>query len=162
MNWTAQVAILMGSDSDLPKMESARVVLDELGISHVTQILSAHRTPDELKDFIQTAESKGVQVFIAGAGGAAHLAGVVASQTAFPVIGVPISYGALKGQDALLSTAQMPPGIPVAAMAIDGSRNAGIFAAQILSVGDIQIVKKLVQFRKKMREKVLAKNENLL
>src|SRR5437867_551654 len=130
------VLILMGSDSDLPVMREAKVVLDELGVGSELRVLSAHRTPERTREVIRGAEAAGVKVIIAGAGGAAHLAGAAAAQTTLPVIGVPLASGALNGLDALYSTVQMPPGVPVATVAIGGARNAGILAAQILALSD--------------------------
>ena len=133
---TKPVAIVMGSDSDLPVMRGAKEVLDEFAIGCTLAIVSAHRTPQRLHDFGLNAASDGYRVIIAGAGGAAHLPGMVASLTALPVIGVPISATKLNGLDALLSIVQMPAGVPVATMAVDNARNAGVMAAQILGVAD--------------------------
>src|SRR3989344_1768710 len=134
-----QVGILMGSDSDLSVMKDAAVILEELGIGSEVHTLSAHRTPEAVVEYVQKSEADGCKVFICGAGGAAHLAGVVAAHTALPVIGVPMMNKGAGGIDALFSTAQMPPGIPVATVAIGGAKNAGILAAQIIGVGDMEI-----------------------
>src|SRR5438132_10911005 len=132
------VALIMGRDSDLPTVKEACGVLSNFGVPFVVRVLSAHRTPEDLVAFVKQAEQEGVQVFIAAAGGAAHLAGVVAAHTTRPVVGIPIQTGSLNGLDSLLSTAQMPGGVPVATMAIGagGATNAGLFAAQILALGD--------------------------
>ena len=143
------VAILMGSDSDFPVMKSTVEVLKKLGISCEVRVLSAHRTPEQTKDYIYDAEARGCQVFIAAAGLAAHLAGNVAAHTLKPVIGVPMDGGPLKGLDALLSTVQMPGGVPVATVAIGsaGAKNAGYLATQILSVADAAVSRRLIQER---------------
>lgn len=157
------VAILMGSDSDLPVMQSTLDVLKALGVSYEVNILSAHRTPEDTKAYIVDAESRGCQVFIAAAGLAAHLAGAVAAHTLKPVIGVPMDGGPLKGMDALLSTVQMPGGVPVATVAIGkaGAKNAGYLAAQILSVADAALAKTLIDERAKNAQAILAKNAEL-
>jgi 5-(carboxyamino)imidazole ribonucleotide mutase len=159
----AKVGILMGSDSDLPIMKDAGGVLDELGISYEMHIMSAHRTPDEAAEFSRTAAEQGMRVIIAGAGGAAHLPGVLAAYTVLPVIGVPISSSSasLGGLDALLAIVQMPSGIPVATVAINGARNAGLLAAEILATSDEALTAKLVDARLKMAEKVRAKDKEL-
>jgi phosphoribosylamine--glycine ligase len=150
------VLILMGSDSDAPIMQAAVDVLRELGISSEMTVASAHRSPERVMRLVSEAPARGVKVFIVGAGAAAHLAGVVAAHTTRPVIGVPIDSSALKGLDALLSTVQMPPGVPVATVSIGkpGATNAGILAAQILAVGDSTIAAKLVEYKKSLAEKV--------
>jgi len=150
------VLILMGSDSDAPIMQAAVDVLRELGISSEMTVASAHRSPERVMRLVREAPERGVKVFIVGAGAAAHLGGVVAAHTTSPVIGVPIDSSALKGLDALLSTVQMPPGVPVATVSIGkpGATNAGILAAQILGVGDSQIAARLVEYKKKMAQKV--------
>jgi len=155
----AKVLILMGSDSDLPVMEGTAKVLKEFNISYKMTVSSAHRTPDRTLKLIKNSEKEGVQVFIAGAGAAAHLAGVVASHTTLPVIGVPIDSSPLNGIDALYSTVQMPPGIPVATMAVGkgGAKNAGIYAAQILGLQDSRIAKALKDYKKKMAAEVVKK-----
>src|SRR6478609_12110381 len=152
------VLILMGSDSDAPIMQSAVDVLRELGISSDMTVASAHRSPERVMRLVREAPARGVKVFIVGAGAAAHLAGVVAAHTIMPVIGVPIDSSALKGLDALLSTVQMPPGVPVATVSIGkpGATNAGVLAAQIIGVGDQGIAKKLVDYKKKLADKVEA------
>jgi phosphoribosylamine---glycine ligase len=157
------VLILMGSDSDAPIMQAAVDVLRELGISSEMTVASAHRSPERVMRLVREAPERGVKVFIVGAGAAAHLGGVVAAHTTSPVIGVPIDSSALKGLDALLSTVQMPPGVPVATVSIGkpGATNAGILAAQILGVGDSQIAARLVEYRKKMAQKVEQAAERL-
>ncbi len=157
------VGILMGSDSDLPVMRECAAVLEEFGIPYEMTISSAHRTPDRTKEFIHEAEKKGIKVFIAGAGLAAHLAGFVAAHTTLPVIGIPLEAGPLKGMDSLLSTVQMPPGVPVATVAIGkaGARNAGILAAQILATSDEAIRGKLAEYRRRQAQKVVEKAEAL-
>ncbi len=148
----AKVAILMGSDSDLEVMREAEKRLDYFGIAYETRIMSAHRTPEIAGKYAASAEQRGLEVIIAGAGAAAHLAGAIAANTTLPVIGVPIDSSSLKGLDALLATVQMPAGIPVATMAIGkaGASNAGIIAAQILARKDPKISAKLAQFKKEM------------
>jgi len=152
------VLILMGSDSDAPVMQGAVDVLKEFGISHEMTVASAHRSPERVMRLVSEAPDRGVRVFIIGAGAAAHLAGVVAAHSSLPVIGVPIDSSALKGWDALLSTVQMPPGVPVATVSIGkpGATNAGVLAAQILGVADADVAKKLVAYKKKLAEKVEA------
>ena len=147
---TVPIAIIMGSNSDWPTMKHSADVLDELGIKYTTKIISAHRTPDRLVNFAKNAKSDGYKVIIAGAGGAAHLPGMVASMTHLPVLGVPIESKALSGMDSLLSIAQMPGGIPVGTLAIGkaGAKNAGILSASILSVSDKEIEQSLVSWRK--------------
>ena len=159
----AKVLILMGSDSDLPVMESTAKILKEFNIPYKITVASAHRTPDRTLKLIKSSEKEGVQIMIAGAGAAAHLAGVVASHTTLPVIGVPIDSSPLKGIDSLYSTVQMPPGIPVATMAVGkgGAKNAGIFAAQILALKDARIAKVLLDYRKKMADEVVKKAKNV-
>ena len=152
------VLILMGSDSDAPVMQGAVDVLKEFGISHEMTVASAHRSPERVMRLVADAPGRGVKVFIIGAGAAAHLAGVVAAHTSLPVIGVPIDSSALKGWDALLSTVQMPPGVPVATVSIGkpGATNAGVLAAQILGVADADVAKKLGAYKRKLAEKVEA------
>jgi len=152
-----QVAILMGSDSDLPVMKAAAEALDHFGIASTLQVLSAHRAPKEVAEFAETARSKGYKVMICGAGLAAHLAGVVAALTPLPVIGVPLSSEPLKGQDSLLAMVQMPKGIPVAVVAIGGAFNAGLLAAQILGTGDPKLQEKMLEYKEGLRKAVLAK-----
>ena len=155
-----QVAVLMGSDSDLPVMEKAIETLKELGITPHVKIISAHRLPDKVAEFTKNARSSGFECIIAGAGLAAHLAGAVAANTTLPVIGVPLKSGALAGVDALYATVQMPSGIPVATVAIDGAKNAAILAGQILSIKYPEIAKKLEEMREKMRKEVEKKSED--
>ncbi len=151
-----KVAIIMGSESDAEEMKPASEVLNELGIKNESRVISAHRTPDRLREYILDAEKNGVKVFIGGAGMAAALPGVIAAHTHLPVLGVPIESKSLKGMDSLLSIVQMPPGIPVGALAIGsaGSKNAGLLAAAILSVSDQEIENKLKDYRKKQSDKV--------
>ena len=151
------VAIIMGSDSDWPIMKHAAEVLDDFNISYEAQVISAHRTPDLMFKFSEEAEKKGFQVIIAGAGGAAHLPGMVASKTTLPVLGVPVPSKHLEGHDSLLSIVQMPKGIPVATFAIGepGSYNAGLFAISLIAVNDKEVNQKLKDFRKKQITKVL-------
>ena len=153
-----QVLILMGSDSDAPVMQSAVDVLRELEIACEMTVASAHRSPDRVMRLVRDAPARGVKIFIVGAGAAAHLGGVVAAHTILPVIGVPIDSSALKGMDALLSTVQMPPGVPVATVSIGkpGATNAGVLAAQILGVADKGMAKKLEDYKKKLADKVEA------
>jgi len=153
-----QVLILMGSDSDAPVMSAAGEVLTELGLTWEMTVASAHRSPERVLRLVREAPARGVRVFVVGAGAAAHLAGVVAAHTTLPVIGVPIDSSALKGLDALLSTVQMPPGVPVATVSIGkpGAQNAGVLAAQILGVADEAMAKKLVEYKKKLADKVEA------
>lgn len=157
------VAILMGSDSDFPVMKSTVEVLKKLGVTCEVRVLSAHRTPEQTKAYIHDAEARGCQVFIAAAGLAAHLAGNVAAHTLKPVIGVPMDGGPLKGMDALLSTVQMPGGVPVATVAIGsaGAKNAGYLAAQILSVADAALAKRLIDERAANAKSILEKDQQL-
>ena len=151
-----KVAIIMGSESDAEEMKPASEVLNELGIKNESRVISAHRSPNRLREYILNAEKNGVKVFIGGAGMAAALPGVIAAHTHLPVLGVPIESKSLKGIDSLLSIVQMPPGIPVGSLAIGsaGSKNAGLLAAAILSVSDQEIEKKLKDYRKKQSDKV--------
>lgn len=158
---TAPIGIIMGSDSDLPVMQEAARILDELGIAYELTVVSAHRTPERLVEYATTAEKRGLKVIIAGAGGAAHLPGMTASMTPLPVIGVPVTTKAMKGVDSLLSIAQMPPGIPVATVAVNGAKNAGILAASILGAGDLEIRDLVRAYKEKIKEEVLAKAEKL-
>lgn len=155
------VAIIMGSDSDYSVMKDAENILIEFKIPYDIKIVSAHRTPEEMYDFAKAAVKNGLRVVIAGAGGAAHLPGMVASLTELPVIGVPVANSALDGEDSLLSIVQMPKGVPVATVAINNSYNAGLLAVQILAAGgkskDETILKKITQYKAKLREKVLSK-----
>ena len=150
------VGIIMGSWSDLPIMQEAIDILNQLGIANEVKIVSAHRTPDHMFEYAKTAEERGIHVIIAGAGGAAHLPGMTASLTPLPVIGVPIkSRNSIDGWDSVLSILQMPGGVPVATVALDGAKNAGILAAQILGVGDLNIRKRIVAYKEGLKEKVL-------
>jgi 5-(carboxyamino)imidazole ribonucleotide mutase len=155
------VAIIMGSDSDLPVMKEAGGALDELGIAYSFEVMSAHRSPELAREFAQSAAGKGVKVIIAGAGGAAHLAGVVAAYTSLPVIGVPITTADLNGLDSLLSIVQMPAGVPVATVAINGARNAGILAAEILAVHDGGLRQRLAEQKRRLAEAVVEKAKAL-
>jgi 5-(carboxyamino)imidazole ribonucleotide mutase len=157
----ADVAIVMGSDSDWPTMESAATALRELGISYEVELLSAHRMPDEMMDFGKSAVDKGFKVIIAGAGGAAHLPGMLASITPLPVIGVPIPLKALEGMDSLLSIVQMPAGIPVATVGIGNGKNAGLLAARILGASDANALASIRAQMAKMHTDVLGRAENL-
>jgi 5-(carboxyamino)imidazole ribonucleotide mutase len=158
---TAQVAIIMGSDSDLPTMRAAADILDTLGVAYDIDIVSAHRTPGKLYEYVGTAEERGIKLIVAGAGGAAHLPGMAAALTVLPVIGVPISATKLEGMDALLSIAQMPAGVPVATVAIDNACNAGILAAQMLAIADLELRDRLRDYKRGLRDKVEAKSEAL-
>lgn len=157
----AKVAVLMGSDSDWPIVQAACQQLDKLGISSEAHILSAHRTPAEAAQFAQTARENGVQVVICAAGMAAHLAGAIAANTTLPVIGIPLKGGALDGMDALLATVQMPSGIPVATVALNGAKNAAILAAEILALSDPALTQRLEQERKDMASQTAAKEQKL-
>jgi phosphoribosylaminoimidazole carboxylase PurE protein len=158
----ARVAILMGSDSDLPVMAEAARVLRKLEIPYDLEVTSAHRTPDRTVEYVRTAPERGVRVFVAGAGMAAHLAGVVAAHTTLPVLGVPLSASDLQGLDSLLSTVQMPPGIPVGTLAVGkaGAMNAAWFAAAILALGDDALAQRLSEERRAMAEKVARRSES--
>lgn len=156
-----KVAIIMGSDSDLPVVEKAMTTLEEYGVPFEVHIYSAHRTPVEARAFVENAAANGFGVIIAAAGKAAHLAGAMAAGTVLPVIGIPIKSSTLDGLDALLSTVQMPAGIPVATVAIDGAANAALLAVQILAVSDAELGQKLVAARKEAAEKVLKKNAEI-
>ncbi len=155
------VGILMGSDSDEAVMRQAAEALDGLGIAWEMRVLSAHRTPDDTLEYARRAHTRGLKVLIAGAGGAAHLPGVVAAVTHLPVIGVPIALAQLGGLDSLLSIVQMPRGIPVATVSVDGARNAGLLAARILAVGDPALAERLVAARAEMGEAVRARDAAL-
>jgi 5-(carboxyamino)imidazole ribonucleotide mutase len=158
----ALVSIIMGSTSDLKVMEEAAKFLDEMEIPFELNALSAHRTPDLVADFAKGAHSRGIKVIIAGAGGAAHLPGVIAALTPLPVIGVPIkSSNSIDGWDSVLSILQMPAGIPVATVALDGARNAGILAAQILATSDIDLFAKIQQFKHNLAQKITTANHEL-
>ena len=153
------VGILMGSDSDLPVMEKAAEVLREMGVPFEMDISSAHRLPEKTAHYAKTAKKRGIEVLIAGAGMAAHLAGVLAAHTTLPVVGIPLKSGALNGADALYSTVQMPPGIPVATVGIDGAKNAAYLACEILSIKYPEIAKKLEDFRTKMKKSLEEKSK---
>jgi phosphoribosylaminoimidazole carboxylase PurE protein len=157
------VSVVMGSDSDLPVMEEAVKILTEFAVPHELYLTSAHRTPERTTAFARSAAKRGVRIVIVGAGAAAHLAGVIASQTLLPVIGVPIDATSLKGMDALLATVQMPGGIPVATMAIGkaGAKNAALFAVRILALEDAGLQKKLQVYIRRMASDVERKHENL-
>ena len=151
----------MGSDSDLPVMKEAAVILDQLDVPYEISIVSAHRTPQRLAEYATEAADRGIEVIIAGAGGAAHLPGMVAAFTYLPVIGVPVQSKSMSGVDSLYSIVQMPPGVPVATVAINGARNAGILAAQILGVADASIKHRVNEFKVSMREEVETKAAKL-
>ena len=158
-----KVGIIMGSDSDLKIMEQAEAVLKELGVETEMDVMSAHRTPEKVLDYSRQAYKRGVGVIIAGAGGAAHLAGVVAAVSPLPVIGVPIkSSNSIDGWDSVLSMLQMPSGVPVATVALDGAKNAGILAAQILATGDKVLLERIIQYKEQMKEKVYKASEKVL
>ena len=157
----AQVGIIMGSDSDLPVMQNAADLLTQMDIPFEMTIVSAHRTPERLFDYAKQALGRGIKVIIAGAGGAAHLPGMVAAVSPLPVVGVPVRSSSLSGQDSLLSIVQMPGGVPVATVAINGAKNAGILAAQILGTSDADIMQKVSDFKQQMRAEVEAKAEKM-
>lgn len=158
-----QVGIVMGSDSDWPKINAVAKALDEFGIGYEVRVMSAHRTPDVVLDYATSAIDRGLKVIIAAAGGAAHLAGVVAAHTTLPVIGLPVPTAELGGLDSLLSTVQMPGDVPVATMAVGmgGPRNAGLFAVQIMATADADLRAKLVQFKEDLKGKIAAKDAKL-
>jgi len=156
------ISIVMGSDSDLPVMKQAAEMLDFFGIAYEIDIVSAHRTPEKLFDFSSNAHKRGVAVIIAGAGGAAHLPGMVAAISPLPVIGVPIkSSNSIDGWDSVLSILQMPGGVPVATVALNGAKNAGILAAQILAANDDAILQKIIEYKQDLKEQVIARSEKL-
>ncbi|MDP2077892.1 MAG: 5-(carboxyamino)imidazole ribonucleotide mutase [Sulfuricurvum sp.] len=155
------VGIIMGSDSDLPIMRAAVEMCEEFGIDYEVDIVSAHRTPQKLVIYSQSAEERGLKVIIAGAGGAAHLPGMVAALTVLPVIGVPVRSSSLDGMDSLLSIVQMPGGVPVATVAINGAKNAGILAAQIIGSSDASLRKKIAAYKNKLQSEVEQKSEKL-
>jgi 5-(carboxyamino)imidazole ribonucleotide mutase len=157
----ADVGVIMGSDSDLPVMAEASAILESLGVSVETTIVSAHRTPDRLTEYATTARQRGLKVIVAGAGGAAHLPGMVASHTVLPVVGVPIQTKAFQGLDSLLSIVQMPAGIPVATVAVNGGKNAGLLAARILAAFDPVLSEKLAAYARQLTAEVLAKAAKL-
>ncbi len=157
-----RVGIIMGSSSDLPVMQEAATILDELGVKYEITIVSAHRTPERMFDYAQKAEGRGLEVIIAGAGGAAHLPGMVASITPMPVIGVPIkSSNSIDGWDSVLSILQMPAGVPVATVALGNARNAGILAAQIIATHDAVVMQRVREFKERLRDKVLDDAQDL-
>jgi 5-(carboxyamino)imidazole ribonucleotide mutase len=155
------VGIIMGSDSDWPTMEAAHEICREFGIPCEVRVVSAHRTPDDMARYAKAAHQRGLRVIIAGAGGAAHLPGMVASHTPLPVIGVPVESKSLKGLDSLLSIVQMPAGIPVATVAIGGARNAGLLAASILGAGDKQIRDRVLRYKRKLAAESRKRGRNL-
>lgn len=156
-----KVGIIMGSDSDLPVMNEAAKALEEFGIPYEIKIVSAHRTPDFMFEYAKNAYKRGLKAIIAGAGGSAHLPGMTAANTIVPVIGVPIKSKSLEGLDSLLSIVQMPSGVPVATVAINGAKNAAILAAQIIATQDKVIAKKLTGFKEQIKKESLDKNKNL-
>ena len=159
---TPKVSIIMGSTSDMPIMQEAAKILNEFKIPFEINALSAHRVPEQVAEFAKNAHLKGIRVIIAGAGGAAHLPGVVAAFTPVPVIGVPCrSSISIDGWDSVLSILQMPPGIPVATVALDGGQNAGILAVQILAAGDDELLKKVIAFKENLKNKILKANQEL-
>lgn len=158
---TPLVGIIMGSDSDLPTMQAAAAMCEHFGIPYEIRVVSAHRTPADMADYASSASERGLRCIIAGAGGAAHLPGMVASYTTLPVIGVPVNIGALDGMDALMSIVQMPGGVPVATVAIGQSKNAGILAAQIIGTSNPDVANKLKQYKLDMAEESRAKNEKI-
>jgi len=158
---SAQVGVIMGSDSDWPVMQAASEALDEFGVTHEVSVVSAHRTPDRMLSYASGAAGRGLRVIIAGAGGAAHLPGMVASATALPVIGVPVPLRHLDGLDSLLSMVQMPAGVPVATVAVGGARNAGLLAVRILGASDPALVQRMVAFQRDLALAVEAKDEAL-
>ena len=155
------IGIIMGSDSDLPVMEKAFEICKQFSIPFEARVISAHRTPLIMKEYGETAIKRGLKVIIAGAGGAAHLAGVAASFTTLPIIGVPIQGKSLQGMDSLLSMVQMPPGVPVATVAIDGAKNAALLAIQILATSDSKLQKKMAEYKTSMEKEVIQKDKNL-
>ena len=161
MNRTIDVGIIMGSDSDLPVMREAALVLEELGVAYELTIVSAHRTPNRMTEYASSAFNRGLKVIIAGAGGAAHLPGMTAAMTSLPVIGVPIKSSTMNGIDSLYSIVQMPKGVPVATVGINGAKNAGILAAQIVATGDKKLHNLIEKFRKAQENEVLVKAERL-
>jgi len=156
----AKVSIIMGSTSDLPVMEKAAKILDEFKIPFEINALSAHRTPEQVEKFAKSAKDRGIEVIIAGAGMAAHLPGVIAAMTSLPVIGVPIN-ASLDGMDSLLAIVQMPPGIPVATVGINGAQNAGILAAQMMAAGDENLKQVLIDYKENLKSKIVKANEDL-
>ena len=158
----AEVGIIMGSQSDLPVMQAAADALTEIGVAYEIEIVSAHRTPDRMAEYGKTARARGLKVIIAGAGAAAHLPGMTASFTTLPVIGVPVkSHNSIEGIDSLLSIVQMPGGVPVATVAINGAKNAGLLAAQIMGTSDKSVAESLENYKKAMETKVLESAKNI-
>ncbi|MGI9259930.1 MAG: 5-(carboxyamino)imidazole ribonucleotide mutase [Gammaproteobacteria bacterium] len=157
----SRVGIIMGSDSDLPVMQKAAETLESLDVDFELTVVSAHRTPERMFDYAKSAESRGLRVIIAGAGGAAHLPGMVAALTPLPVIGVPVSATKLDGQDSLLSIVQMPAGVPVATVAIDNATNAGLLAAQMLGTGDDALRQRVAQYKEQLKDRIMEKAEKL-
>lgn len=155
------IGIIMGSDSDLPTMQAAADICEEFGVPYEMKIVSAHRTPDDMAEYARTAHERGIKVIIAGAGGAAHLPGMTASHTPLPVIGVPVQSKTLNGVDSLYSIVQMPPGVPVATVAIGAAKNAGLLAVQILAVADTKLRDEVVQYKLDMAEESRAKNDKI-
>ncbi|MCK5717736.1 MAG: 5-(carboxyamino)imidazole ribonucleotide mutase [Thiomargarita sp.] len=155
------VSIIMGSDSDLPILKDSAKILEELGVAYELSIVSAHRTPERLFQYARSAENRGIEVIIAGAGGAAHLPGMIAAMTPLPVIGVPVKTASLQGLDSLLSIVQMPGGVPVATVAINNAKNAGILAAQIVAIKFPEIRNAVKQYKATLEQTVIAKAENL-
>ena len=158
---TPRIGIIMGSDSDLPTMQSAVEVCREFGVPHEVRVVSAHRTPRDMADYADNAHRRGLRVIIAGAGGAAHLPGMVAAHTPLPVIGVPVQSKALQGLDSLLSIVQMPAGVPVATVAIGGARNAGLLAVQILAAADPALLERVLAYKETLAEQSRAKNDRV-
>jgi 5-(carboxyamino)imidazole ribonucleotide mutase len=161
MSSKPKVAIIMGSDSDLPEMQEAAKVCGEFGVAFELKVTSAHRTPNFMAKYCSAAHKRGIKVIIAGAGGAAHLPGMAASHSPLPVIGVPIRTKSLEGIDSLLSIVQMPPGVPVATVAIGSGKNAGLLAVEILSVHNKSLLRKIQNYKKKLEAESLAKNKKL-
>ncbi|WP_274520370.1 5-(carboxyamino)imidazole ribonucleotide mutase [Corynebacterium heidelbergense] len=155
------MGLIMGSDSDWPTVEPAAAILAEFGVRLEVGVVSAHRTPERMLDYARTAHTRGLQVIIACAGGAAHLPGMVAAATPLPVIGVPRALGNLDGLDSLLSIVQMPAGVPTATVSIDGAKNAGLLAVRILATGDPQLMQRMVDYQERMRDQVLQKDQDL-
>ena len=156
-----KVGVIMGSISDWETMEHTVLVLEELGIPYEKEVISAHRTPDDMFVYAKTARERGLKVIIAGAGGAAHLPGMVASQTTLPVIGVPVQSRALDGMDSLLSIVQMPGGVPVATVALNGAKNAGLLAVQILASQNAELLEKMIDYKQALKQKVLQAAEDI-
>ncbi|WP_129630123.1 5-(carboxyamino)imidazole ribonucleotide mutase [Candidatus Oscillochloris fontis] len=155
------IGIVMGSDSDLPTMQGAADVCREFGVTYELRVVSAHRTPQDMADYGTSAHTRGIRVIIAGAGGAAHLPGMLAAYSPLPVIGVPVQSKALNGLDSLLSIVQMPAGVPVATVTIGGGRNAGLLAVQILATSDLELQAKMIAYKQGLAEQSRAKNEGL-